>query len=546
MGENNFSKEKHLIQKNRDGWFLVIIIGIMFAWKIILLIKNAFPFNSDEAIVALMAKHILSGERPVFFYGQAYMGSLDAYLTAFMFMLTVQKVFAIRIVQSLLYAFTILITYFIGKRAFQSSKAGGIAAILLALPTVNATLYTTVSLGGYGEAMLIGVSMLWLALGISNKISAEQPMQKPLFLMAFLSGFGLWVNGLSMVYIIPAWIYIFWMYFTAKQYERKLNHIFIPICGVLLGLFPILIFVIQNGIQSVWMELFGSAVSVEQANWFVRAGSHLLYLIIFGIPVMLGMRPPWSSELQLIWLIPLIFPLVFTMGFQLYTDLRRKACPDAVYLFLGVILLLFGMFIGTSFGVDPSGRYFVPLIIPAALLSGYALDRLIQKQWIIYGLVFAFLIYQGAVTWQLSEKTPYLTTQFYTPAMVNHQSDEELITFLTDNDLHYGYSNYWVSYPLAFLSDEKLIYVPALPYHPDLKFTERDNRYQPYADRVAASEEVNYIVTNNPELDEALRQVFTDNVIDYEYHEIGDFHIYYELSKTIRPNQFNLTDYSPK
>jgi hypothetical protein len=36
------------------------------------------PFNSDEAIVGLMARHMLQGERPLFFYGQAYLGSLDA------------------------------------------------------------------------------------------------------------------------------------------------------------------------------------------------------------------------------------------------------------------------------------------------------------------------------------------------------------------------------------------------------------------------------------------------------------------------------------
>jgi len=29
------------------------------------------PFDSDEAILLLMARHILQGERPLFFYGEA-------------------------------------------------------------------------------------------------------------------------------------------------------------------------------------------------------------------------------------------------------------------------------------------------------------------------------------------------------------------------------------------------------------------------------------------------------------------------------------------
>jgi hypothetical protein len=53
---------------------------------------NAVPFNADEAIVALMARHILQGERPIFFYGQAYMGSLDAYLVALGFLLFGQQI----------------------------------------------------------------------------------------------------------------------------------------------------------------------------------------------------------------------------------------------------------------------------------------------------------------------------------------------------------------------------------------------------------------------------------------------------------------------
>jgi hypothetical protein len=33
--------------------------------------------------------------------------------------------------------------------------------LLLAIPSVNVILYTTVSLGGYGEALLLGNLILW-------------------------------------------------------------------------------------------------------------------------------------------------------------------------------------------------------------------------------------------------------------------------------------------------------------------------------------------------------------------------------------------------
>jgi hypothetical protein len=78
------------IQKTPVILFAILLVAA--GWKILLLAMDVLPFNSDEAVVALMARHIMSGARPVFFYGQAYMGSLDAYLVSFGFAIFGQKV----------------------------------------------------------------------------------------------------------------------------------------------------------------------------------------------------------------------------------------------------------------------------------------------------------------------------------------------------------------------------------------------------------------------------------------------------------------------
>ena len=45
--------------------------------------RLAHGLESDEAVVGLMAKHISEGrELPVFYYGQPYLGSLEAFLVA--------------------------------------------------------------------------------------------------------------------------------------------------------------------------------------------------------------------------------------------------------------------------------------------------------------------------------------------------------------------------------------------------------------------------------------------------------------------------------
>jgi hypothetical protein len=64
---------------------LLLIIGAVLLR--VVLISNGWPgINSDEATMGLNALHILTrGERPIFFYGQNYLGTIEAYLGAFFF-----------------------------------------------------------------------------------------------------------------------------------------------------------------------------------------------------------------------------------------------------------------------------------------------------------------------------------------------------------------------------------------------------------------------------------------------------------------------------
>src|SRR3990172_5771512 len=187
---------------------IVVAVGL----KMSLLAAGSVPFNADEAVVALMARHIRQGERPVFFYGQAYMGSLDAYLVAVGFWLMGEKVWVIRVVQVILYLATLLSTAWLGKAATGSWKVGVIAAWLLAIPTVNLTLYTTATLGGYGEMLLIGNLILLAALNLARNIEADELDRLPWVWLAFgfLIGLGGWVFGMTLVYSVPACLFLVW------------------------------------------------------------------------------------------------------------------------------------------------------------------------------------------------------------------------------------------------------------------------------------------------------------------------------------------------
>ena len=151
------------------------------------------------------------------------------------------------------------------------------------------------------------------------------------------------------------------------------------------------------------------------------------------------------------------------------------------------------------------------------------------------------LVYNLWGTVQMAQQPhPGITTQFYEPAQVDHSYDAELINFLLENGETRGYTNYWVSYPLAFLTGEELVYVPRLPYHPDFRYTTRDDRYEPYGQIVSQSDQVAFITTNNPALDEYIREKFAEIGITWQEEEIGDFRVFYNLSAVVRPEQIGL------
>ena len=97
-------------------WPLATILAGALALRAALLGWDVVPFDADEGIVALMARHIVQGEHPLFFYGQHYMGSLDAYLIAGVFAVTGESVLAMRVVQTALFVALVLTSYGVALR----------------------------------------------------------------------------------------------------------------------------------------------------------------------------------------------------------------------------------------------------------------------------------------------------------------------------------------------------------------------------------------------------------------------------------------------
>ena len=308
------------------GGALLVAVGLK-GW---LVFSGKLPFNSDEAVVALMGRHILVGETPIFFYGQAYMGSLDAWLVALGFWFFGVQDWVVRLVQIILYAGLLLSTYRLGEVAFGSKRVGMGALWLLAIPNVIVSLYTTVSLGGYGEGLLIGNLILISGLRMLNDMAEKKAVNARRWLVwGFMAGLGLWVFGITLIYSLGVGIFI--MIELLRQggglrnwvkVERNWNPLDLVLIGGFVGAAPWWVYALNNGIWELLGELLGSAVAVESGPWLVRMGQHLWRFILFGGTAAFGLRPSWEIR----WLAKPLLPvaLAFWMGVLVYVGFQFK------------------------------------------------------------------------------------------------------------------------------------------------------------------------------------------------------------------------------
>jgi 4-amino-4-deoxy-L-arabinose transferase-like glycosyltransferase len=529
--------------------FFPALIGMALASTILkaaLLIADVVPFNSDEAIVGLMARHFLQGEWDVFFYGQAYMGTLDASLVAVVFSLFEPHVVLIRILQMILYIGTILTTGYLGKQIFRSNQIGLLAAAFMVIPTVNVTLYTTVSLGGYGEVLLLGNLLIIAALKI-----VSESKRIWYILWGFISGLGIWAFGLILIYVVPTLILLLYHHARPQKGKVRWVNVLIGVLALIVGLSPWIIWAFYNGLSPLLSELFGSAISgASPANPFIAILAHIYNFLLFGTTVIFGLRPPWEIR----WLAQPLLPVALAfwlviLVFALQNLTKKDDEQNGRWILVGVMTTLVLGFILTPFGADPSGRYFLPFVVPISLFAAEFCRNLGQRNrgkiwtYLLPSLILAFNLWGTIEVAQLYP--PGLTTQFDSITWIDHRYDDELINFLEAKDETRGYSNYWVTYPIAFLSNEEIIFVPRLPYHEDFRYTARDNRYKPYDQMVEENNRVAYITTHHSDLDQALRGSFQDAGVSWDEKWIGDYHIFYGLSEVIRPSDLGLDELQP-
>jgi hypothetical protein len=477
----------------------IVAIGLMaFAIGIrMLLIAQGWPHTTiDEGTIGQMAMNIAyHGDHPVFFYGQEYMGALQAYLAAVLFHLFGVSLFTLRLTLILLYALFIISIYAL-TRLLYTKKFALFISFLLGLGT-NLVIYRELqAIGGYPETLLFGSLALllasWLALGNAKRR-----------LLAYLGwglvvGLGLWSDLL----IIPCAIMSGLLLIVCCWRDLRS---WAPLCllvGLLIGALPLILFNLQAALghdslttlltiyheghmpleqvlsKSVSGALLVSLPTITNYNP-VCAISQTRFLAASGhgsLRCALG-QGAWSLGAIVLWLSAVAMALVLLVSSKNRSWIRWQWRPQefsqplhstsvstelarlALLLSVAMSFVLFAISPTAAFDPSLNARYLICLLIgtPAIL---YPLWRGASRAWGKQSSVFLAV---SAVQWAallcialLFCQGTIKTLQDIPDAHASDQQQYDLVRNLERVGIRHIYSDFWNCDRIIFMSSEQI------------------------------------------------------------------------------------------
>jgi hypothetical protein len=246
--------------------FIALTLALAAAGRLVLAARGWPNFNSDDSIVGLMTNDIMRhGAHPVFFYGQNYMGALQAYLAVPFFLLLGATPFALLVTATAETILFFLILYLFTREVF--SRAVALCTLLLLAAGPFSALGAELHVGAGEHDTLLGALTLWL---VTLRLRGRSGLRARLALDAgagLVIGVALWSDFLILPFALAALLALMsraaWRVFVSR--ERALVLRLGTEAGVaalffLIGLAPLLLANVASQ-GATFREVFGATNS---------------------------------------------------------------------------------------------------------------------------------------------------------------------------------------------------------------------------------------------------------------------------------------------
>lgn len=347
---------------------LLAVVLLTIAVRLPFLLYSAGMMWSDEAIPALMAKHIAEGKvPPICHYGQHYLGSLGPHIYAVAFALFGYSIPLLKAVSVLMYLAFIILQFFLFREFFSLTWAA-VLSFFYSLPLGQLIDISTNNSNPYALVLFLEAALLYAAYAIAFK---NKDRLWPL--LGFLMGLSFWTHQITAAFILTAFLIVA---FKARPALKKYGILFLYAAA---GGFPLLLQEIFDGFQLLRFMAGG-----EKAVWGQGKSQATLKLI-----QSLLLARDHAAGLFLLLL------LLAGTGTLLYLSFKKKESAR-LRIFLIFLIIFAGLYTYSGFSSKIVVRYLFPLYVclPVILAVPFLWIRTRLKYFLFAGLLVV-LVFLG-------------------------------------------------------------------------------------------------------------------------------------------------------
>jgi Dolichyl-phosphate-mannose-protein mannosyltransferase len=440
---------------------LVVVAGLLLVSALVqswVVHSQRIPASSDQAVSALMAKHILErGEHPVFYWGSTYAGTVEPHYLAGVFALLGPTYTAYRIGLGILVLLTVLGVYLVTRAAF-GRPAAICAAAYLAVPPFFFLYKGLTSDGHYDAFNLVVVATLLVAIRIDRALETGRPTPALLALLGAVIGIGWWINPITPPISAAA---VAWV-FLRRSPRPPLRSLLWLAGGVLMGSAPWWFWNLRNQWASLAASELGRAEPTGALKNLADIARHSFPLLAGGAPFRGGGELwPISEVLVCGVLLVLVAPAI-------WSAMRGRSRLAGLFLLAFGALVLSVIWSRRYVPTEPRFLFPYYILIPPLIGAG-ALTLSRRPPGRIAAVTCAAVLLAVHVCGLASEHRHLRNTATEVTAPL-----DTVLAALRQQRVRHVYTDYWTAYRVSFESREEIIATP-IP-------GEEMVRYPPYQD----------------------------------------------------------------
>jgi hypothetical protein len=520
----------HAWSKSRGAQLvaLVFVAAVTILARLPFLVRGSRFFDSDEAVEGLMARHVLLGDHPLFFWGQRYKGVPEVYLAAVALHVWPASVVALKAVTLGCFALYLSLNFRLLTRLFSQRIAWIATAFLIAGPP--SLVFWTLTASAEIVMSLIAGTLAGLGLEAWRRSHSRSG----LVVAAAALGIGLWIQQYILYYVVAVAVTaIDWTPHGRARIRDLLAARLLPgwlrlalhVIAAAACLYIVLgaMAFAGTGFDTTW---FGLRITVThpQKMWWIAAalliaaaaglaagqllwGAVRIAWLAPALGFLLGYAPALAgrlltngagapmarmdfARLRSAWspFVNTVLPIVF--GFKSPTTERLAVPAWSALIVVAAIALSYFRLAGQT-QTSKFGRTFHVFLITTPIvfvISGAYIDeqsyRYLMPLHAALPVVYAVGI-DGALRSNriagIALLTSLLTIFVLQQAswyrhLEPDRDTQAIVSCLEQSGVRAAYADYWLSYKLTFLTDERVIVAP----------NNGVDRYPPYTAMVRA------------------------------------------------------------